>query len=103
MAIHTSATTLKNSLIYFGWMPNAAEINQKIMDGYLKLDEQDLLKRSHFFGGRHENLYLQRESIPAISKVLEQAECYASNLLNISDHTLRSGFWINDMGPNTVT
>lgn len=35
--------------------------------------------------------------------MLEQAENYASNLLEKPAQQLRSGFWINDMGPNEVT
>lgn len=94
---------LNNSLIHIGFMPDAAEINRQIMDAYLQLREQDLLRRTHFFGGRYENLYLERERIHAIGRVLEQADGYAKNLLKTPDEKLRSGFWINDMGPNEVT
>ncbi len=92
-----------NSRIYFGFMPDAAAINRQIMEAYLQLHEQDFLKRSHFFGGRHENLYLEREQIPAIDAVLKQAEYYAASTLHQPAESLRSGFWINDMGPNEVT
>lgn len=84
-------------------MPDAVALNQQIMAAYLQLPEQDMLKRTHFFGGRYENIYLQRERIPAIGQVLEQAGLYAKNLLGKSANKLRSGFWINDMGPNEVT
>lgn len=103
MTRQIDATLLDNSRIHIGFMPDAAEINRQIMDTYQQLREQDLLKRSHFFGGRYENLYLQRELIPAIGQVLEQAESYATSLLDKSAQQLRSGFWINDMGPNEVT
>ena len=84
-------------------MPNAVKLNQQILDAYVHLREQDLLKRTHFFEGRYENLYLQRERIPSIGQVLQQAETYAGNLLEQPVDKLRSGFWINDMGPNEVT
>lgn len=103
MTLKIASPLSANSRIHIGFMPDATEINRQIMDGYLQIREQDLLRRSHFFGGRYENLYLQRELIPAIELVLEQAENYASNLLEKPAQQLRSGFWINDMGPNEVT
>lgn len=103
MTLKIASQLLANSRIHIGFMPDATAINRQIMEGYLHLREQDLLKRSHFFGGRYENLYLHRECIPAIGQVLEQAECYARNLLEKPAQQLRSGFWINDMGPSEVT
>lgn len=97
------SSLLKNSLIHIGFMPEATEINRQIMDAYVQFNDQDLTKRSHFFGGRHENLYLERERIPAIGRVLEQAERYANEVLAQPEKSLRSGFWINDMGPDQAT
>jgi len=92
-----------NSRIHIGFIPEAEELNREIMDGYRKLREEDLLRRSHFFGGRYENLYLEREQIPAIARVMAQAETYARNILQQPNQALRSGFWLNDMGPGHVT
>lgn len=103
MTRRIASSLLSNSRIHIGFMPDAADINRQIMADYVKLREQDLLRRSHFFGGRYENLYLERERIPAIGRVLEQAKSYASTLLEKTDQKLRSGFWINDMGPNEST
>ena len=99
----TKPPLLNNSRLHFGFMPNAVEINRQIMQVYVQLREQDLLRRSHFFGGRYENLYLERSRIPSIATVLEQAEADAAKILQSALTTLRSGFWINDMGPNEVT
>lgn len=103
MTFQIAPSLINNSRIHIGFMPEAEEINRQIMDSYLQLREQDLIKRSHFFGGRYENLYIDRERIPAIGSVLEQAESYAKTLLENQKKKLRSGFWINDMGPNEVT
>jgi len=92
-----------NSIIHIGFLSGATDVNRKIMQRYLQMHEQDFLRRSHFFHGRYENLYLEREKIPAVENVLKQAECYAAGLLEMSADQLRSGFWINDMGPNAVT
>lgn len=91
-----------NTTIHVGFLPEATTINQQIKDAYQKLGEQDLLRRSHFFNGRYENLYLDRALIPAIGRVMTQAEVFAQHILNRKQE-LRSGFWLNDMGPGHVT
>jgi hypothetical protein len=97
------APLIHNARFHIGFMPDASATNQQIMTAYLQLREQDVNRRSHFFGGRHENLYLDRNKIPEINLVLGQAEVYAHNILQKTSGNLRSGFWINDMGPNEVT
>lgn len=103
MELEIAPPLMQNSRIQTGLMPNRDEINRQIMDAYVHLREEDMLKRTHFFGGRYENLYLERERIPAIELALHQAELYVSQLLGKPAEKLRSGFWINDMGPNEVT
>ena len=104
MPLKKALTLVGNSLIYIGFMPNAIELNRRILEVYLQLGEHDFFKRTHFFNGRYENLYLLREHIPAISCILDQAENYAENILqNNQSGKLRSGFWINDMSPGAVT
>jgi hypothetical protein len=103
MSLKLNPTLVTNSLIHTSLIPDAIKLNRQILDAYLQLGEQDFLKRTHYFGGRYENLYLQRECIPAIKIVLEQAEKLASRILDYPLNQLRSGFWINDMGTKTVT
>lgn len=93
----------RNSPIHIAFLAEAAEINRQIMDGYRQLREQDFSRRSHFFGERYENLYLERGRIPAIGQVLEQAQTHAATLLQRPRQTLRCGFWLNDMGPGEAT
>lgn len=93
---------ITNSQLHIGFMPDSDEINRQIMEGYLPLREDDLLKRSHFFHGRYENLYIERNRIPAIALVLEQAMHYAKTILQ-PGMPIRSGFWVNDMGPGQLT
>lgn len=92
-----------NSPIHIAFLAEAAEINRQIMGGYRQLRERDFSRRSHYFGGRYENLYLERGQIPAIERVLEQAEIHASSLLQQPGQSLRCGFWLNDMGPGEAT
>lgn len=88
---------------HVGFMPNAEELNRQIIATYCGLREQDFLKRSHFFNGRYENLYLQRDQIPQLNLILEQATAYASEIIRRDKSVLRNGFWVNDMGPQTST
>lgn len=94
---------LNNSLIHIAFMPGAADINQQILATYLQFDGGDFSRRSHFFGGRFENLYFERESIPAVKQVLEHANTCAAEILKVSRLSLRNGFWINDAGPEQST
>lgn len=103
MTYQNTPPLFSNSAVHIGFMPDAAELNGQIMKAYVQLRTEDLQRRSHFFGGRYENLYLARERIPAIGQVLAQAESYAKDLLQLPGQALRSGFWINDMGPGEVT
>lgn len=91
-----------NSIIHLGFMPEAEEINRQIMAAYAPLREKDIVKRTHHFGGRYENLYVEREKIPAIQLVLAQAEAYAKDILQ-AQQSIRSGYWFNDMGPGQST
>lgn len=97
-----SSTVSSNSLINLATIDNGAQINAEIMSGYLQLREEDLQRRSHFFGGRYENCYLKQGQIPAIEQVMAQAEFFARQILQTQEK-LRSGFWINDMGPGQET
>ena len=89
--------------IHIGFLPQAEELNSEIMQGYQQLREKDLLRRSHFFGGRYENLYFERERIPAIGRVITHAELHARHILQQPEALIRCGFWLNEMGPGHVT
>ena len=93
----------QNSMIHIGHLPHAEEINRQIIDIYRTLQAQDLQRCSHFFGGRHENKYLDQQRIPVLKGVLEQATTFAASLLGKSEKELKRGFWFNDMGPGHTT
>ena len=92
-----------NSIIHIAHLDNAQEINRQILTDYRALGEQDMLRRSHYFGGRFENLYLDQQRIPALSVVLAQATSFAAELLNRPESAIKRGFWFNDMGPGHST
>jgi hypothetical protein len=92
-----------SSPIHIGFMPGAETLNRRILQGYRQLGQQGLLRRSHFFGGRYENLYVDRARLPEIDWVLKCAEGYARRILQLREERLRCGFWLNDMGPGHTT
>jgi len=92
-----------NSSIHIGFLSEAEAINRQILDSYVSLHDHDMLRRSHFFGGRFENLYLDHERIPALGLVLTQATTFAASLLGMPEQALKRGFWFNDMGPGQST
>ncbi|MEI7842513.1 MAG: 2OG-Fe(II) oxygenase [Gallionellaceae bacterium] len=91
-----------NSPIFSARLANSVAINKEILTAYNQLGIEDWLKRSHYFGGRYENLYLEREKIPSLTTIIKQAELFAQQILN-TQQNLRSGFWFNEMGPNQAT
>jgi hypothetical protein len=103
MTSQITTSLYTHSRIHIGFHPEAAELNRLIMDAYQQIGEQGLQRRSHHFAGRYENLYIERERIPAISRVMAQAEEYARAILQRPGLALRSGFWFNDMGPGQST
>ena len=89
--------------LYLARIAEAAALNRQILDAYGRLGERDFSRRTHHFGGRYENLYLERERIPALAQVLDQATMFAAEILALPANALRCGFWLNDMGPGQAT
>ncbi|MGV6817326.1 MAG: 2OG-Fe(II) oxygenase [Thiotrichales bacterium] len=59
-------------------------------------------KKTHFFDGRFENIYISREQIPAFTPVLQLATEVAQSVLGLSK-PLQVGFWFNEMSPGQQT
>jgi hypothetical protein len=84
-------------------LPEAEDINRRILAAFQALDAVDFSSRTHFFGGRFENLYLERQRIPELDRVLGYAESCARAILNYGHKPLRLGFWFNAQGPGQGT
>lgn len=84
-------------------LPEAVQVNAAIVAQYRALADSAELKRSHFFGGRYENIYLPEHSLPALRPVLAAARQGASRLLRGEPRDLAVGFWFNEMGPGHRT
>lgn len=84
-------------------MPNAAQVNAGIWQQFQDIRDNPELKRSHYFEGRYENVYVNKEKIPVLIPVLEAALQVAADQLGLSAEDLAVGFWFNEMMPGHVT
>jgi len=84
-------------------LPDAERINARVLTAFAALTEEDFSRRTHFFGGRFENLYLDRGRIPELEPILVQAEACARQILEWGPRPLRCGFWLNAQGPGQCT
>jgi hypothetical protein len=84
-------------------LADADRMNADIADAVSRIRGEDFDRRTHFVGGRFENLYLRRTRIPAVSAVLDQALVCAGIILERPTKTLRCGFWLNLKGPGQST
>ena len=82
---------------------DAERLNTAIAAAVSEMREDDFERRTHFIGGRFENLYLDRARIPAVLPVLDQALACAGLILARAPETLRCGFWLNLMEPGQNT
>ena len=78
--------------------------NQELQKYYLDLKDQADTEKTHFFEGRYENIYIDKEKIPNLSLVLKEALGFAYEILN-SQVPLKVGFWFNEMyfGDQTIS
>jgi len=84
-------------------LSGAQTLNRRIVDAFAGLRGEDFTRRTHFFGGRFENLYLRRDRIPELGLVLDHAEACAREILDRRSEPLRCGFWLNAQGPGQST
>jgi len=92
-----------NTLLHLSFLPDAEALNPRIVAAFRGMDPTAYRDRSHFFGGRYENIYVEREAIPELQVVLTHAERCAQEVLELGDKPLRSGLWLNDMRPGHST
>jgi hypothetical protein len=74
-----------------------------ILQRLFALKDSAQARKTHFFAGRYENIYLERDSIPALAPILDLALAEAAKLLQCQTEQLQLGFWFNLMQQNDVT
>ncbi len=81
----------------------ARALNPALLAGFQALADSPQIRRSHYFGGRYENIYIQPEQLPAYAELLAIARQHAAPLLKTTPDRLRVGGWFNAMLPGQVT
>jgi len=92
-----------STLVHGCTLPGAERVNRDILEAFADMSEDDFTRRTHFFGGRFENLYLDRDRIPELETVLGTADACAREILRWGTAPLRCGFWLNAQGPGHCT
>ncbi len=82
-------------------IPEFKKLNDALYNNFLKHINDKNTRKSHFFKGRHENIYISSDVITEIKTILSLAkEC----VQKITGKTsLQSGLWFNYMEPGQVT
>ncbi len=91
------------NLYYTFHYPDAVSLNEQLSQHYQTLVDTDSVRKTHFFGGRYENIYIDRDEIAEILPLIEFWLASAAEVLGESVDGLRCGFWFNEMHPSHVT
>ena len=78
-------------------------LNSSLRVRIIQLPEASVVRRSHYLGGRYENIYVENESLPEISVILDAAKMQAAEILGYPHPMLHIGWWLNLMQPGDVT
>lgn len=71
--------------------------NSGLAKSYSKRKSAQDTEKTHYFGGRYENVYIDRHAISELPIVLDQALLLASEFLGTDKSKLQIGFWFNEM------
>ncbi len=78
----------------------SASQNKALESAYMAIKDSSESVKTHYLGGRFENIYIDRGRIPSLAELLDEAIQYASQILDTyknSDLKLKVGFWFNEM------
>lgn len=78
-------------------------LNNSLRRRVLQLPENKIVHKSHYLGGRYENIYVSHDVLPEMRTILEVAVIEASRILALQKKELRIGWWLNVMRPGDVT
>ncbi len=99
------ASLIHDNLYLISNLPgDCRQINEQIWEQFVLACDQPGIRRSHYFSGRYENIYTDREYIPALKPVFDSALKSAGRFLRRSDDAdLSIGFWFNEMQQGQIT
>ncbi|MGD8811640.1 MAG: putative 2OG-Fe(II) oxygenase [Thioalkalispiraceae bacterium] len=81
----------------------SAPLNQSLAQKILALSDAQIIRKTHYFAGRYENIYVDKDAIPELAEIIDQAHQYAAELLGRDVADLKIGFWINLMQKGHTT
>lgn len=77
--------------------------NTALLQGFQRCQDAPGTRRSHYFGGRYENIYITREDVPEFGELLDIAREHAAIMLELPVNKLKVGGWFNAMQPGHTT
>jgi len=83
--------------------PAAEALNKALIAGFEAFADAPGTRKSHYFSGRYENIYISAEQLPAYAELLSIARGQAAEMLAVKTEKLRAGGWFNAMGPGQST
>lgn len=90
-------------LCHFVTCPHCLQYHPAILRRLFELKDSEQAHKTHYFAGRYENIYLERDSIPGLDIILKVALNEAARLLACPPEALQLGFWFNLMQQGDVT
>ncbi len=81
--------------------PATQALTPRIVDAFLRCHAAPDVRKTHLFGGRYENIYLDERHIPELALLIDNATRLAGEILGLDG--LRAGYWFNFMPPGAVT
>lgn len=82
-------------------IPDFRKLNKNIVDKFHKYKDHANTRKSHFFEGRHENIYIPSELISEIQTILSYCIFCVEKITQKT--SLHSGLWFNYMKPGHIT
>lgn len=78
-------------------------LNAGLSARFSELAGTECVRRTHFFGGRFENTYIDARDIPEIAPLISQVKELTAQFLRLESADLKVGFWFNVMEPGQRT
>ncbi|MCU7960829.1 MAG: 2OG-Fe(II) oxygenase family protein [gamma proteobacterium symbiont of Bathyaustriella thionipta] len=81
----------------------AALINAQLIAEFQAAISQPDSRKSHFFNGRYENLYIQEQHLPSLKPLRKWLMLQAGKITGQAEDQLKYGFWFNRMAAGHST
>ncbi|VAW67775.1 hypothetical protein MNBD_GAMMA08-2695 [hydrothermal vent metagenome] len=94
---------LRHYPLHTQFLDDFENINQQLLDGLNAHIDSESTRKSHHFFGRYENIYIDKERIPALSTILDAVKKYSAEILACNANELKAGLWFNVMNPGDKT